>query len=291
MDSFGLDNLDDDCLVNILSFLSAEELNQVMTCSSRVYKARNSPWLDQTRTATLTIRNKISLHEFYDIIASKEWAPQFAVGANRSRLIVKGTENLVYSDEPGVPKCSVKTKLQCVTRLELPITHGRIEFMPLDFCSSPGLYRIIAIAKLLPNLKELDISDHRELLGDAIIKISTASRCKLKCIKWNGAPEAGLLPPGFHLYFTSELLELHVDGSDLTWSGSSCKQSYLWQHCPCLEHLSMKHATYKCKKFSQAVLINLVRRHPTLRWLRSDLTEKNAAMLRLERPEVMLITD
>jgi hypothetical protein len=39
------------------------------------------------------------------------------------------------------------------------------------------------------------------------------------------------------------------------------------------------------------MLIKMVRLHPTLRWLRSDLSEENVAMLKQERPEITFVSD
>lgn len=39
------------------------------------------------------------------------------------------------------------------------------------------------------------------------------------------------------------------------------------------------------------MLIKMVRLHPTLRWLRSDLTEENVAMLKQERPDQTFLSD
>lgn len=79
----------------------------------------------------------------------------------------------------------------------------------------------------------------------------------------------------------------------------SDQEHFLWMHCSRLERLSMKNTTWERvtymssprRLFSQDMLIKLVRLHPTLRWLRSDLTEENMAMLRAERPEVTLLND
>ena len=42
---------------------------------------------------------------------------------------------------------------------------------------------------------------------------------------------------------------------------------------------------------SQAMLIKMVRNHPTLRWLRSDLTEENITMLQRERPDITFVSE
>ena len=67
--------------------------------------------------------------------------------------------------------------------------------------------------------------------------------------------------------------------------------------CESLERLSIKNATWSLEenpleKFpvSQDMLITMVRNHPTLQWLRSDLSADNVAMLQLERPEVTFVS-
>lgn len=41
---------------------------------------------------------------------------------------------------------------------------------------------------------------------------------------------------------------------------------------------------------SQEMLIKMVRCHCTLRWVRSDLSAENVAMLQQERPEVVFVS-
>lgn len=69
--------------------------------------------------------------------------------------------------------------------------------------------------------------------------------------------------------------------------------------CSHLEHLSIKDLTLAVSEevegvgepLPQELLINMVRRHPTLRWLRSDLMAENVAMLKQERPEIAFVSD
>ena len=68
--------------------------------------------------------------------------------------------------------------------------------------------------------------------------------------------------------------------------------------CPAnLERVSIKGVTVKGQEvdsehqpLSQQVIIQFVRDSPSLRWLRSDLTEQNVAMLQQERPEISFVS-
>jgi hypothetical protein len=71
---------------------------------------------------------------------------------------------------------------------------------------------------------------------------------------------------------------------------------YMYMYCNRLERLSVKNVTSRLlheeeQPVSQAMIIKFVRHTPTLRWLRSDLTEENVAMLQQERPDVTFVTD
>lgn len=75
--------------------------------------------------------------------------------------------------------------------------------------------------------------------------------------------------------------------------------SYILSHCQHVERLSMKNATWSTSYRNQAetypipqeMLMKMVRRHAALRWLRSDLTEENLAILQQERPEITFVTE
>ena len=41
----------------------------------------------------------------------------------------------------------------------------------------------------------------------------------------------------------------------------------------------------------QEVIVKMVRNRPQLRWLRSDLTPENVAMLQQERPEITFVSE
>jgi len=76
--------------------------------------------------------------------------------------------------------------------------------------------------------------------------------------------------------------------------------AHIFTHSRNLERLSIKDATWSTSTSDQAPpaeplpqewLIKMVRHHPTLRWLRSDLSPENVAMLQREKPEITFVTD
>lgn len=85
------DDLNDDSLVAVLSFLLTEEMNDANFVNRRVYEARNDPSLNQIRTAIVRCKTQnMPLHEFFYTIATKQWARIFAEGSNYTRLKVEG---------------------------------------------------------------------------------------------------------------------------------------------------------------------------------------------------------
>lgn len=58
------DDLNNDCLVNILSFMETEEMNDATLIDSAFRKARNADSLDQTRTATIIVKTKTTFSWF-----------------------------------------------------------------------------------------------------------------------------------------------------------------------------------------------------------------------------------
>ena len=70
----------------------------------------------------------------------------------------------------------------------------------------------------------------------------------------------------------------------------------LFSSCNTLERVSIKNSVISysqepSERVSQEMLIKMVRNHPKLRWLKSDLTKENVAMLRQERPEITFVTE
>ena len=94
----------------------------------------------------------------------------------------------------------------------------------------------------------------------------------------------------------SELIILVPYGDTPEEFSDSGESVYMFDRHANLACLSIKNATCRLRNeedsretaqpVPQEMLIKMVRRHPSLRWLRSDLSEENIAMLQQERPEI-----
>ena len=62
-----LEGVNDNCMLLILGFLSAEDLNSFAICSRRCREARSSPSLDQTRTGTIICSQNTSVLKIYNL--------------------------------------------------------------------------------------------------------------------------------------------------------------------------------------------------------------------------------
>jgi hypothetical protein len=85
-------------------------------------------------------------------------------------------------------------------------------------------------------------------------------------------------------------------------AGQNRENRYMFMACPCLEHLRIKDATWhnpwKPRQpgggggpVTHAMLIKMVRRHPTPKWLRSDFSKENIAMFYQERPDITFVSE
>jgi len=89
------DDINDDVLANIMSFLETKELNDATFISRRFCEARNHPSLDQTRTATIVISSEnMTVLDLYEKIASRGWTRAFAENSKITCLKIVGLERL-----------------------------------------------------------------------------------------------------------------------------------------------------------------------------------------------------
>lgn len=86
------DDLNGDCLVNILSCLSSEDMNSVAICSERCREARVSDSLDQTRTGTTMCTENTTLEGVRNTFVRQEWNEVFS--GNRTRMKIVGLERM-----------------------------------------------------------------------------------------------------------------------------------------------------------------------------------------------------
>jgi hypothetical protein len=225
----------------------------------------------------------------------------------------EGLELLVH----GYARRAGNVQLTGVTKLDLSCSPQDGNRLAWPFVSYVPCY---ALARILPNLQELDLS----FLGRThhAIQIFCRECPNLTRVTWKG-PHNQLNVDGFEFQNAANLTELNLDGTRLNRRSTGREESsfetevqtddsdrnpYMWMHFKNLKRLSMKNTAWcTChydnfgptsgdsdeppQPISQAMIIKLVRHHPSLRWLRSDLTQENIATLQQERPDITFVID
>jgi len=223
-----------------------------------------------------------------DAINSNGWVGTFTEESKKKILKIKGLGRLQEPAEGAGPR-NEDVHLHSVTCLDI----GR-----------QSIDDLMLIIHMLPNLQELEMNNIRAWSGTPVLGMIASLRPNLTRVKWNGLNTALLCPPDFTSEHASNLTELQINYVHLNYRPRAEEteaesmfsmdlldhDTYLWNHCTRLERLSMRGVMYNThgkqgRFITQAHLIRLVRRHPTLRWLRSDLSLQNIAMLNRERPE------
>lgn len=295
------DDINNDCLVLILSHLGHEDMNSFAMCNRRCREARSHESLDQTRTGTIVWRESTTWRSLYKTIVERGWNRVFI--GNRTCLRVKGIERQslpcsIISDDllhqprlPGVTSLDISCGPRDVQR------YGRVPY-------------IMKLSIFLPNCQELDLSYVR--IDVTMVRYLILYFSRLTRLTWKGS-ERSLFLTGYSLKHASVLTELYLDCSifplytimpvrpleaqDLeVEQADDMMNFYMFMECRSLERLSIKGATWFVRNeetfpVTQEMIIKMVRHHTTLRWLRSDLMEENIAMLKRERPEVTFVTD
>lgn len=112
-----------DCLVNILDFLSFEDMNNFSRVSKECYNMRSHKKLDQTRSGTICLGNGVSsIVELMLKVREQEWHKSFQ--GNRTHLHLSGlnclSSDIESIDEQFIKQCS---PLKHVTSLDCSEVH------------------------------------------------------------------------------------------------------------------------------------------------------------------------
>ena len=240
----------------------------------------------------LSVPKILPVSLFADAFDAQEWAQVFS--GNRTRLQVVGFERFRSYGHfnrflPNVSSLVVTAS---------PLT-GNIDVETFTY-----------FITMLPNVEEIDLSNAATTRAYSLAKIMY--RChNLQRLYWTGACITII-----HLTYFSDswigFTELCIDDSRLELNflvdQDPCSLdeenllNLLFRRCRSLERLSIRNVTWaypmcptdiddQAGPLSQEMLIKMVRRHPTLRWLRSDLSEENIAMLQRERPEITFVSE
>jgi hypothetical protein len=283
------DDLNGDCLVNVLSCLPSDDMNSVAICSKRCREARANDSLDQTRTGTIMCTENTTIESIRNAFVRQEWNEVFS--GHRTRLKVVGLESMPRLRED--IKQSPNHVLPHVSSLDLSFN---------SFAGDDNLRhnKTVAFARMLPNLEEIDLS-HTTGMPLGCARDFRNRYCRNLCrVIWNSSQQhVGLSD----MFLPQAMTEIYLDNSQiftplvlaqLYFSAFAC--SFMFQTCNRLERLSIMNTTWTSygsettQPVAQEMLIKMVRLHPTLRWLRSDLTDENIAMLQQERPDITFVS-
>jgi len=127
-------------------------------------------------------------------------------------------------------------------------------------------------------------------------------------LTWNMMGEFAIqVLNGSSLENHANLTELCIDGSKfrprfarrMSSEHPNHAYQYMLCHCPIIERLSIKECKVsnptpsgmQSRLLPQALLIKMVRNHPSLHWLRSDLSAENVDMLQQEHPDIAFVSE
>jgi len=172
---------------------------------------------------------------------------------------------------------------------------------------------LVSLGNIFSNVQEINLSHVRFdvqsfQLSALDLRIFFNSLLSLQKITWHHC-DRNILLAGFPLH-PKRTKQIYADDSNFTVLRSHMKlmsvnpvrqlrnDIFMFHKCKSLECLSIRNARYTTndiddiftKAVSQQMLIKFVRKAPSsMRWFRSDLTEDNMEMLRLERPNIELL--
>jgi hypothetical protein len=154
------------------------------------------------------------------------------------------------------------------------------------------------LSKILPNLSEIDLSSI-SLYMSVLRKFFQTILGK---VTWNNINTnySVVELDGCDMVFSNNLKEIHMDDSifysiyskEMSNLANSAFNNHFIFHrcCKTLERVSIRnarrHTSAEPTIISQNALFKFFRNAPSLRWFRSDLSQENMNMLRLERPGI-----
>lgn len=320
-DSASFTTLNNDCLLGVASFLPVSDLNNFAMVNRLCSQVRNHESLNQTREATIICSRKENARKLLNAALNTATS---TLSANYTQFTVLGLELippiwLGYGGE----RLEVSPN-NAIRRIELglnsSITSGddgrgrdKVHWSALDL-----------LARHFPNVNDLVLKDAK--YGPAFRRPVSKKLTRLEF-----PPMGSLSLPVLFCNDrdSRRIIDLIADGCIFQHSfdafGSSNygarmrlrremanaisneepyygQQRYLLMDFPRVERVSLKGAmwrlhhedtdtVYDAEPLSQAMLMKMVRRHPTLRWLRSDLCERKVAILKSERPEITFVSE
>ena len=186
--------------------------------------------------------------------------------------------------------------LQLYGVVSLDVSSPILERSPISFYD--------ALARILPNLQEIDVSN-TEGQPSSVIRAFSRECPRLEKITCNNTNQilSSASIDGEDVMGATNLKEMYMDNAvfDVGYNiRGNDEHSHIFLFYKCgskvLERISIQNARYYeflCSEivpFPQNALIKFIRHAPpSLRWFRSDLTQENIGMLRSERPNIEFV--
>lgn len=288
-------------LINILTYADPETIRQACLVSKQFYDIIfNAPAMENHRVVPLL---QISPSEMEQ--DDKGRTARLIPKLHQNRKKLQHYREIKFIDGHKFSRGGFSS--YCRYLCEELFEEGLTGVVSLDLSSSTpappnGItnnYLLYFMAKILPNLRQIDFSNSNTGVSGLRKLIQNCSR--LEKITWNNIPaSSGMDINGYDLEKATNLKEIYMDDAEFFACPFMFHQSsleshiypriFLFHQCGSskLERISIRNATYgNAVYFPQEALIKFVRKAPpSLRWFRSNLTAENITMLRLERPAI-----
>jgi hypothetical protein len=300
------DQFDDGCRIKIFSFLTWQDLAEAAQVSKTFREGCRHPSLTQNadRQMVLTVRGECSA--FYRSLSAMVDSNRFAT-YTKLKVVVRAARLEPTPDADAVRIRGGRT-LPHVTSLELSFDpSGDTPELMRHRKQRPGTEGHLwkTAAEYLPHLAHIAVS-HSEVayLGPKVVSCMCPD---LDSLTWRNQVASTFLTG--HDQDVSRLRCVDMDGSafgqvGFCSTGRGITSLFEEDDDVCifhryvgeLERVSLRNVTYyvydrrNAKAIPQHGLIKFVRRAANLRWLRSDLTPDNVAMLQAERPHVTFVS-
>jgi len=303
----GLEQLPTECRIIILNFLRRADLVSVSVVSRQLHEDCWSEWID----------NKIiPAYEIIPRTPSPQRCGFFSTAAmlcllchnqiNNNDRFSRYTHLKVHRVNELCSISAPDVRTVVTNWVENSDDQVRVDrVLSLDISVPPRATQvygsaITALASLMPNVREVDLSNIRLRDESRLVSMFQDTFSSLEKLTWNRSEECP--SSGYPFRNCDQLKEIIMDDSffpitrnllhkllDLTGHDDI----FMLRYCKTIERLSIRRAKWRRpgkehnEDIPQSVLVKFARRAPpSLRWFRSDLTKENIAMLRKERPMV-----
>jgi hypothetical protein len=294
--------LDDNCRIKIFSYSAWQDLAEAAQTARAFRDDCRHPSLTQNadRQMVLTVRGECG--DLYRRLASMADSNRL-VACTRLKVVRGG--QVRFTPEDAAARIRGGRTIPQVTSLELSLdtSDGTPGVAAADWYTV--YYLGIRVAEYLPHLRHLTVSD-------GLVRPPGARGIYEKCpnlasLTWRNQPECPFLE-GHLLGRFCPVRCLDMDGC--TFSVAPYRSPrILHYNAGTLERVSIRNArcyvdrpydsddeyeydagTIDVWPIPQQAIVEFARLAPNLRWLRSDLTPDNVAMLQLERPDVAFVS-